>query len=407
VLASTLAPAYLSASADNSAPPVPQPLTSLAILDKLVSFDTVSDKSNLPLIAWVEDYLKGHGIPYVVAPNAEGKKAALYATIGPAVDGGVVLSGHTDVVPVVGQAWTTDPFKLRHEGTKLYGRGACDMKGFDAVCLAMAPELAKMPLKAPVHILLSYDEETTCEGPLGVIARMGKDLPRPKAVVVGEPTSMQVADAHKSVGTFWTTVHGFEVHSSMPRRGVNAISGGAMIVAELERIFEEMAERGDATGRFDPPYTSVHVGSIAGGTARNITARECRLNWEYRGVPGLDDAEIPRRLQAFIDREVIPRLSRFGGQPRVETIREVLVPGLAPDPGSVAETLAMRLTNTNRTITVPYGSEAGHFQKAGVATVLCGPGNIAQAHQPDEFIEESELRKCEAFVRELGRELCA
>jgi acetylornithine deacetylase len=380
--------------------------SSIDILSALVGFDTVTSNSNLPLIDWVRGYLDGHGIPYVIAPNPEGDKAALYATIGPMVDGGVVLSGHTDVVPVTGQAWSSDPFTLRREGSRLFGRGACDMKGFDAVCLALAPELARMPLKAPVHILLSYDEETTCLGVVDVIARMGVDLPRPKAVIVGEPTSMQVADAHKSVGTFWTTVHGFEVHSSMPRRGVNAISGGAMIVAELERIFEEMVERGDPTGRFDPPYTSVHVGTINGGTARNITAKECRLYWEYRGVPGLDDAEIPARLQAFVDGTVLPRLSRFGGSPRVETEPEILVPGLAPDPGSVAETLAMRLTNTNRTITVPYGSEAGRFQKAGVPTVLCGPGDIAQAHQPDEFIEESEIAKCEAFVRALGRELC-
>jgi acetylornithine deacetylase len=385
---------------------LPQTSSTLDILETLVAIDTVSDKSNLPLIDWVKAYLDGFGIPYLVAPNPDGTKACLYATIGPAVAGGVVLSGHTDVVPVTGQAWSTDPFKLRREGTRLYGRGACDMKGFDAVCLAMAPELMKLPLKAPVHILLSYDEETTCEGPLDIIARMGKDLPRPKAVIVGEPTSMQVADAHKSVGTFWTTVHGFEVHSSMPRKGVNAVSGGAMIVAELERIFEEMVERGDATGRFDPPYTSVHVGTINGGTARNITAKECRINWEYRGVPGLDDAEIPARLQAFIDNEVMPRLARHGGKPGVTTIRDVLVPGLAPDPGSVAETLAMRLTNTNRTITVPYGSEAGQFQKAGIPTVLCGPGDIAQAHQPDEWIEEAELVRCEAFVRGLGRELC-
>jgi acetylornithine deacetylase len=386
---------------------VPQLHTSHEILAKLVGFDTVSDKSNLPLIDWVKAYLDSHGIPYLIAPNPDGTKACLYATIGPAVDGGVVLSGHTDVVPVVGQAWTTDPFKLRRDGTKLYGRGACDMKGFDAVCLAMAPDLKRMPLKAPVHILLSYDEETTCEGPLDVIARMGKDLPRPKAVIVGEPTSMQVADAHKSVGTFWTSVHGFEVHSSIPRKGVNAISGGAMIVAELERLFEEMVVRGDPTGRFDPPYTSVHVGTINGGTARNITAKECRIYWEYRGVPGLDDAEIPARLAEYVAREVIPRLARFGGKPSVVTDREVLVPGLKPDPGSVAETLAMRLTNTNRTITVPYGSEAGQFQKAGIPTVLCGPGDIAQAHQPDEFIEESEIVLCEAFVRGLGQELCA
>jgi acetylornithine deacetylase len=381
--------------------------TSLDLLARLVGFNTVSDRSNLDLIRFVADYLQGHGIPFVEAPNEAGDKAALYATIGPMVDGGVVLSGHTDVVPVAGQAWTSDPFTLRREGTRLHGRGACDMKAFDAVCLAMAPELSRMPLKRPVHILLSYDEETTCLGVMDVIDRMGADLPRPGAVFVGEPTSMQVADAHKSVGSFFTTVTGFEVHSSSPRRGVNAISGGAMIVAELERIFEEMVERGDPTGRFDPPYTTVHVGTITGGNARNITARECRLHWEFRGVPGLDDEEIPRRLDAFVQEHVLPRLRRFGGEAEVRTEAEILVPGLAPDAGSAAETLAKRLTSSNATITVPFGSEAGRFQKVGLPTVLCGPGNIAQAHQPDEWIEESEIAKCEAFVRRLGRELSA
>jgi acetylornithine deacetylase len=383
----------------------PMALSSIALLERLVSFNTVSDQSNLPLIAFVSDYLTSHGIPFVIAPNAKGDKAALYATIGPGIDGGVVLSGHTDVVPVVGQAWTTDPFILRRAGTRLYGRGSCDMKGFDAVCLALAPELKKLPLKAPIHILLSYDEETTCLGVMDVIARMGVDLPRPRAVFVGEPTSMQVADAHKSVASIFTTIHGFEVHSSSPQTGVNAISGGAMVVAELERIFEEMITRGDPTGRFDPPYTTVHVGTITGGTARNITAKECRIHWEFRGVPGLDEDEIPERLDAFIHETVLPRLTRFGGKASVSTETEIIVPGLAPDPGSVAEVMAKRLTNTNRTITVPYGSEAGRFQRAGIPTVLCGPGNIAQAHQPDEYIEESEIAACEAFIRRLGRDL--
>jgi acetylornithine deacetylase len=385
----------------------PHALTSVELLEKLVAFDTVTSKSNLPLIAFVADYLTGHGIPFIIAPNETGDKAALFATIGPQIDGGVVLSGHTDVVPVTGQNWTTDPFTLRRDGTRLYGRGACDMKGFDAVCLAMAPELMMMPLKAPVHILLSYDEETTCLGVMDVIARMGVDLPQPRAVIVGEPTSMQVADAHKSVGSFFTTVHGFEVHSSMPRAGVNAISGAAEIVNELNIIFDEMVTRGDPTGRFDPPYTSVHVGTINGGTARNITAKECRINWEFRGVPGQDDDEIPLRIERFAQEVIIPKLARFGGKASVTTEREVLVPGLSPEPGSAAETLAKRLTNSNNVITVPYGSEAGRFQKAGIPTVLCGPGDIAQAHQPDEYIEESEIIACEAFVRRLGLELSA
>ena len=376
------------------------------ILAKLVSFNTETSRSNLELIAFVSDYLTQHAIPFVIAPNASGDKAALYATIGPAIDGGVVLSGHTDVVPVEGQAWSTDPFTLRREGSRFYGRGACDMKGFDAVCLALAPELMRMPLKAPIHILLSYDEETTCLGVMDVIAMLGHTLPRPKAVIVGEPTSMQVADAHKSVAAFRTTIEGFEVHSSNPRAGVNAIVGGAELVGELERIGMEMAERGDATGRFFPPYTTVQVGTITGGTARNITARECQLYWEFRGVPDLDEAEIPERMQKFAVEQVIPNLERFGGKASVRTEREILVPGLAPDPGSVAETLALKLANSNRTITVAYGSEAGRFQKAGIPTVLCGPGDIAQAHQPDEFIEISQLRACEAFVRALAHELC-
>jgi acetylornithine deacetylase len=384
---------------------MPPSVNTLDLLDRLVAFDTVSDKSNLPLMVFVADYLKGHGIRFVTAPNAAGDKAALYASIGPDVDGGVVLSGHTDVVPVAGQAWSTDPFTLRRDGGRLYGRGACDMKAFDAVCLAMVPELMAMPLKAPVHILLSYDEETTCLGVVDIIARMGADLPRPKAVIVGEPTSMQVADAHKSVASYYTTVHGFEVHSSMPHAGINAIDGAARIVTELNAIFEEMVTRGDPTGRFSPPYTSVHVGTITGGTARNITARQCRMNWEFRGVPGLDDAEIAHRIDRFAQESVVPHLERFGGKARVTTELDVFVPGLAPEPGSVAEVLAKRLTNANHTITVPYGSEAGRFQKAGIPTVLCGPGDIAQAHQPDEFIEESQIAACEAFVRKLGQEL--
>ncbi len=382
----------------------PLALSSIEMLERLVAFNTVSDQSNLGLIRFVAEYLESHGVPFVIAPNPTGDKAALYATVGPMMGGGTVLSGHTDVVPVVGQAWTTDPFILRREGTRLYGRGACDMKGFDAVCLALAPELQALPLKKPIHVLLSYDEETTCLGVMDIIARMGIDLPKPGAVIVGEPTSMQVADAHKSVASFFTTVHGFEVHSSSPRNGVNAISGGAMIVAELERLFEEMIGRGDPSGRFDPPYTTIHVGTINGGTARNITARQCRIHWEFRGVPGLDEDEIPRRLDAFIVSDVLPRLRRFGGDASVTTETEIIVPGLAPEPGSAAEVLAKRLTHSNRTITVPYGSEAGRFQKAGLPTVLCGPGSIAQAHQPDEFIEESEIAACEAFVRALGRD---
>jgi acetylornithine deacetylase len=380
--------------------------TTLDLLERLVSFDTESSKSNLALVAFVIDYLTKLGAEYIVAPNAAGDKAAVYVNVGPRVDGGVVLSGHTDVVPVAGQPWTGDPFKLRRDGRRLIGRGACDMKGFDAVCLAMLPDLMRLPLKQPVHLLLSYDEETTCLGVMDVIARMGVDLPRPRAVIVGEPTLMQVADAHKSVGAFFTTITGFEVHSSSPHLGVNAIYGGTAVVEELQRIFDEMVARGDPTGRFSPGYTTVSVGTIKGGTARNITARECVVYWEFRGVPGLPEREIPDRIDRYCREFVIPRLQVNGGKASIRTETEIYVPGLAPDPGSAAETLALRLTNSNQTITVPYGTEAGRFQQAGIATVVCGPGDIAQAHQPDEWIDESQLAACEAFVRRLGQNLC-
>ena len=274
-----------------------QRLTPLEMLAKLVSFDTVSSKSNLPLIEFVESYLQSWNVPYVRVPNETGDKAALYATIGPQDRGGIVLSGHTDVVPVTGQAWTSDPFTLRVENGRAYGRGAVDMKAFDALALALIPEFQAANLNTPIHILLSYDEETTCLGVVDVIRRLGHDLPMPKAAIVGEPTMMEVVDAHKSVVTFSTTVHGFEAHSSKPYLGASAVMTAAELIAELNRIGDEMMERGDTSGRFDPPYTTVHVGTIAGGTARNILSKSCSFHWEFRGLPSLDPQEIPSRLE--------------------------------------------------------------------------------------------------------------
>jgi acetylornithine deacetylase len=379
----------------------------IELTGRLVAFDTESSKTNLPLVEFVADYLRGLGVPFVVAPNAAGDKAALFATIGPPVDGGVVLSGHTDVVPVAGQSWTADPFTLRREGEKIFGRGAVDMKGFDAVCLAMAPEFKAAALKRPIHIFLSYDEETTCLGPLDLIARLGGDLPRPAAAVIGEPTSMRVADAHKSVTTFVTRIVGHEIHSANLHRGVSAVHSAILLGAELLRIGEELAGERDASGRFDPPYSTIHIGTIAGGTARNIVAKDCLFHWELRGLPGRDDAErAKRRLDAFA-RELMERSFRDFPGTGIETEVEVAVPGLAPQPGSPAETLALRLARANHTIAVPYASEAGQFQAAGIPSVVCGPGRIDEAHQPDEFVQISELAACVDFMRGLMRELSA
>ena len=379
---------------------------SIALLERLVAFDTESTKSNLACVTFIESWFKQCGVPYVVAPNASGDKAAIMATVGPLAPGGIVLSGHTDVVPVEGQAWTSDPFALRRAGTRLYGRGACDMKGFDAVALAMIPEFARAPLRAPIHVLLSYDEELTCLGSLDILRRFGVDFPAPRAVFVGEPTLMQIADAHKSISTYVTTVHGVEAHSARPALGANAIATACELVHELTQLADLYEAAGDASGRFDPGYSTVHVGSIHGGTARNILAKECRFHWEFRGLPGVASDGALRRFQDYAERVALPRLTRFTKAARIETLTEVEVPGLAADPGSVAETLALRLTQSNRTLAVSFATEAGHFQRAGMPTVVCGPGSIEQAHQADEFVEVGELEACVAFMRGVMRELC-
>jgi acetylornithine deacetylase len=375
------------------------------LLDRLVAFDTESSKSNLALVASVEDHLRALDVPYVTVPNATGDKAAIFATLGPMVDGGVVLSGHTDVVPVEGQAWTSDPFRMRRADGRLYGRGTCDMKGFGAIVLAMVEEFKTAPLRRPIHILLSYDEETTCLGPVETIRRFGIDLPRPAAVIVGEPTLMQIADAHKSVSTYLTRVHGVEGHSSQPALGISAIEGACALVAELYRLADAMEAAGDPSGRFDPPASTISVGTIHGGTARNILARDCAFHWEFRGLPGVAADTALRHLDAYGQDILLPRLNRHGRQARIETLTEVAVPGLAPEPGSEAERLGFKLTRSNRTIAVSYATEAGRFQAAGIPTVVCGPGSIAQAHQPDEFLEEAQVAEGIAFMRRLVAEL--
>ena len=377
----------------------------VALLDRLVGFDTESTKTNLPLVDDVEAYLRDHRVEYVRVPNADGDKAALFATIGPKRDGGILLSGHTDVVPVTGQAWTSDPFRLRRADGRFYGRGACDMKGFDALCLAMIPEFQAADLARPVHILLSYDEETTCLGPVDTIARFGHDLPRPAAAIVGEPTSLLVVDAHKSIATYRTLVHGFEAHSAKPNLGASAVQAACALVSELYRFAADLEDEGDPSGRFDPPASTLHVGTIAGGTARNILAKLCSFHWEFRGLPGERQARAHDHIAAYARDVVLPAMRRTAPTASIETLTEVEVPGLDPEPGSAAETLAMKLVGTNRTTTAAFATEAGRFQSAGVPTIVCGPGNIEQAHQPDEYMTEAAFADGLAFLRRLTESL--
>lgn len=380
-------------------------MTPLAMLERLVAFNTESHRSNLELIGFVEAWLAQLGVASVRIPNATGDKAALFATIGPATDGGVLLSGHTDVVPVAGQAWSSDPWRLRVEDGRAYGRGAVDMKGFLAIALALVPEMQAAALTTPVHLLLSYDEEVSCLGVVDAVARMGRDLPRPGVAIVGEPTSLEVTTAHKSVVSLTTRVFGKEGHSSQPTHGANAVMAAAELVHWLGQKQAALAAEGDPSGLFDPPCSTVQVGAINGGTARNIIARECSFLWEFRGLPGHSHIAVMDELAAFAEALVLPGMRKGAPDARIETICDVAVPHLAPRPGSAAEQLALRLAGRNHTSAVSFATEAGHFQNAGIATVVCGPGSIDQAHQADEFITLAELENGAGFIRRLIRAL--
>jgi acetylornithine deacetylase len=377
-----------------------------AILERLVAFDTISAKSNLELVGWIADYLDGHGIKSVLTRNPEGTKANLFATIGPGERGGVILSGHTDVVPVEGQDWTSDPFRLEtrqaDQGSdRLYGRGTADMKGFIALVLAMAPQALEQRLEIPLHLAFSYDEEVGCLGVPDLIRELPKDTARPRLAIIGEPTEMQVANAHKGIHFLRTQITGHEAHSSTPERGVNAIAAAAEIIAEIGRLAAECRALAPPDSGFDPPYTSFNIGRISGGAAVNIIARDCAFEWEFRPVPGEDGAALQRRIDDFVTAELLPRMRAGHPEVDVETRTMARVPPLVPDPASPAEALARRLTGANTTTTIAFATEAGLFQAAGIPAVVCGPGSIDVAHKPDEFISRDQLAAGEAFLDRL------
>ncbi len=373
-------------------------LTTEDILARLIAFDTTSRDGNIPLIEYVEAYLDRWRIPHFRVDYEAGKKTNLFATIGPAIAGGIVLSGHTDVVPVDGQPWTSDPFTLTDKDDgKLYGRGTCDMKGFIAACLARVPEFVAAKLKTPIHLAFSCDEEVGCKGVRPLVAHIRDHLPKPKAVIVGEPTSMKVVNGHKSAISFNTEVKGHEAHSSLTHHGVNAVMIAGEVLAEINRLRREIEARGDRSHRFDPPYSTLHVGTIQGGTAKNIIPRSCSFAWETRLLPDADPQEVPHRIAAFT-RTLEPAMQAVAKDTGIETINVNSVPSLAPEENSPAELLALHLTKSNDTFAVSYCTEAGLFQQIGIPAVVCGPGSIEQAHKPDEWIEASELRKCEVFL---------
>lgn len=374
----------------------------LEILDRLVGFDTVSRHSNLPLIDYVRAYLGNHGIDHVVLPSHDGTKANIFATIGPADRPGIVLSGHTDVVPVDGQTWTHDPFALTRVGGRLYGRGTTDMKGYVACMLALAPVLRRANPHTPVHLAISYDEEVGCFGVHGIVAHMDNIGLRPSAALVGEPSLNGIVNGHKGHTGMLTRIGGQSVHSSRPDRGLSAINAATDVVMWLRARADALAAAPDSVGVFDPPYTTSTVGIIQGGTVRNAIPGDCRIEWDIRATrPGAAEA-IVADLAAYVDARLLPPMrDRFAGAfVRTETIFDVAP--LVPEPGSVAESLAKALTGANSVGTVAYASEAGVFQAAGIPTVICGPGDIAQAHTADEFIEVGQLAACLAVLQRLA-----
>lgn len=371
-----------------------------ALLARLVAFDTTSHKSNMDLIRFVEDYLAEHEVVSKLVPTADGQKAGLFATIGPVGVSGIGLSAHSDVVPVEGQAWTSDPFTLKESGGRLYGRGTTDMKGFLACVLAMVPEWKRRSLKVPIHIVLSYDEETGCHGVRPMIAEMGARLVRPRMVFVGEPTSMRVVDAHKGPVRWQVEVQGRAAHSSMAHLGVNAITYAGRLLAELDRIERELKSR-PPDARFEPPYPTLQVTLIDGGTATNIVPVRATFSLEVRTLPGFDPGMIERRLHAVAETDCLPEMQAVAPEASITIEQTNSVPPFAATADSEVVALALKLAQQNETFAVSYATEAGFFQNAGAPSVVIGPGDIAQAHTADEWIAESELESCMAFLGRL------
>ncbi|NWN83488.1 MAG: acetylornithine deacetylase [Halomonas sp.] len=381
-------------------------MTAAEMLDRLVGFPTVSRESNLDLIDFVESLLDAHDVPHWRVESDDGKKANLLARIGPNVAGGVVLSGHTDVVPVEGQPWSTDPFTLTDKGDgRLYARGTCDMKGFIACALSEVPRWVSLNLEKPIWLALSYDEEVGCIGAPRMIERLMAEHPRPAAVIVGEPTLMQPVVAHKGATNLRTTVTGRASHSSQVNQGVSAIHVAARLVTFIEDVMADLKAEGRVDEAFNVVHSSLHVGKISGGTAINIMARECTFDWEIRHLPSDRFEALVARINAYAT-ELEGDMQRRAPETSIvtETLNET-VPALADDNNAEVLTLCHALLGERPAGAVAYATEAGQFQRRGLPTVICGPGSIAQAHQPDEYIEHEQLEAGARFMAALGARL--
>lgn len=383
-----------TANSDSAADYTPREM-----LAKLVSFATVSSVSNLDLIDFVEDYLNAHGIQAHRVASDCGAKSNLYATIGPNVAGGVILSGHTDVVPIEGQDWHSDPFVLTEKDGLLYGRGTCDMKAFSAIALALIPQMNT--LKRPIHLALSYDEEIGCLGAPRLIDTMRRELPSIRAVIVGEPTSMRVVTGHKGILHFDTHITGYEAHSSQQQRGVSAVMVAGRLIHWLGERQRANARAANPDCTFEPPYSTLHCGVIHGGTAHNITARHCSFVTDIRCLPNEDANQYFEEYQAYVRDVVEPEMQAICPDTGIRIELHANVPGFDVSENAEAIQLAKRLSGQNTVEVVPYAAESGQFQRAGFSVAMCGPGSIDQAHQPNEYISIAQLDEGTAFMRRL------
>lgn len=372
----------------------------MAMLEKLIAFPTVSRDSNLGLIEWVRDYLAGFGVKCRLTYDAAKKKANLFATLGEGRKPGIILSGHTDVVPVDGQSWDFDPFKVTVKDGRIYGRGSADMKGFIAQALALTPKIMEAALDSALHFSFSYDEEVGCIGVRSLIADLADIGLKPAACIVGEPTMMQPIIAHKSMNRFRCHVHGKEAHSSLTPMGVNAIEYAARIVTCIRQIADRLAQTEQHNHEFAVPHSTLQTGVIRGGIAPNIVPRECEFDFEMRGLPGADVDAIYGEIRAFAE-SLTPEMRHVAAGAGIEIERLGTSPGLSTEQGSAIAQLVGALTQKSAYGAVSYSTEAGLFQRAGIPTVICGPGDIAQAHRPNEYMEIEQFNQCGEFMNRL------
>jgi acetylornithine deacetylase len=373
-------------------------IDSLEMVRRLVAFDTTSRGSNLALIEFVRNYLDGLGVASELVFDETGKKANLYAKLGPPEIGGIMLSGHTDVVPVDGQDWHSDPFNVLAKDERLYGRGTADMKSFVAVVLALLPDLAARPLRIPLHLALSYDEEVGCRGARRLIAAIADRPDRPRLCIVGEPTLMRPVTGHKGKRSFRCRVHGFECHSALAHLGVNAIEAAAEMVALLKAMARRRRDEGPFDPEYMPAYTTIQTGVIHGGTALNIVPKDCTFDFEFRLLPAENPEAGISELRAFAENRLLPEMQAVRAESAIEFEELSAFPGLDTADDAEITRLVASLTGANGTAKVSFGTEGGLFQQAGIPTVVCGPGSIEQAHKPDEFIDLDQIAQCERFI---------